>query len=124
MGKLDGAVSTDVLFRWTWQNCLPTFQTYILAARRSKQDAAQEVVLLPPSINATKIPSLFTLAIARITTNLLYFLCTLSDYLSHNIVPDTIIILGLWGGNVGRSNISVAERYRELKPSWLQPNFS
>ena len=27
-------------------------------------------------------------------------------------------------GIVGRSNISVAECYRELKPSWLQPNVS
>jgi len=65
-----------------------TFQpSYILATRRSKQDAAQEVVLLPPSINTTKIPSPFMLAIARTTTNLLYFPSTLGDYLSHNIVP-------------------------------------
>ena len=33
---------------------------------------------------------------------------------------DTIPILDLWGGIVGRSDISVAERYRELKSSWLQ----
>ena len=37
---------------------------------------------------------------------------------------DTIPILGLRGGIVGRSDISVAERYRELKLSWLQPNVS
>ena len=32
----------------------------------------------------------------------------------------TIPILGLGGGIVGRSDISVAELYRELKSSWLQ----
>ena len=74
VGKLDGGVSTNI-------------HRPILVARRSKQDTAQEVVLLPPSINPTKIPSPFMLAIARITTYLLYFPCTLGHYLSHNIVP-------------------------------------
>ena len=75
-------VPTDVA------NCLPAFQpSYILAARRSKQNAAQEVVLLPPSINPAKIPPPFMLAIAGIATDLLYFPCKLGDYLSHNIVP-------------------------------------
>ena len=84
MGKLDGAVSTDILFRQTWQNCLPTFQpSYILAARRSKQDAAQGVVLLPPSSNTTTIASLVMPAITRIATNQLYFSCVISNYLSH-----------------------------------------
>ena len=41
MGKLDVRRLNQ---HQTWQNSLPTFQpSYILAARRSKQDAAQEV---------------------------------------------------------------------------------
>ena len=48
------SLNTAVRSHQTWQNCLPTFQpSYILGARRSKQDATQVGVLVPPSIKTT-----------------------------------------------------------------------
>ena len=63
--------------------CRGGFGTIGRRTRRSKLDAAQEVVLLLPSSNSTTIPLLVMPPITRIATNQLYFPCAIRNYLSY-----------------------------------------
>lgn len=89
MEKLDGAVTTIFRYMETWQNGLPAFQpSYNLAVRRSKQDAAQQVRLQPPSSNPTPMaPTRHRRNRLTIATTHLAFLCTITECISQSGGP-------------------------------------